>query len=83
MKKVNQNLRDSLLVLAAVTAGLLAVSGGGFADYAESKFWQITWAVLAWVGFVVFVGGWIYLTIKDRQYTREKYNEDKRKGIVK
>lgn len=80
MKKVNQNLKDSLLVLVAVTAGFLAVSGGGFADYAESKFWQITWAVLAWVGFFVFLGGWIYLKVKDSQYNSREYEEMKRKG---
>lgn len=57
--------KDYLLLAAAIVAGLLVVSGGGFADYAKSKAWQHFWAVSAWVGFFAFAGGWFYLFKKD------------------
>jgi hypothetical protein len=59
-------LKDYLLLAAALTAGILAVCGGGFADYSESKFWAGFWSVAAWVGFAVFLLGWLYLVKKDK-----------------
>jgi hypothetical protein len=70
-------LKDYLFVAAAVIAGLLAVCGGGFADYAESKFWAGFWSVAAWVGFIVFAGGWVYLSAKDRAASKNNYRRMK------
>jgi lipopolysaccharide export LptBFGC system permease protein LptF len=69
------SLKDVLLLLAALTAGFLAVSGGGFADYAKKSFWQHFWAISAWVGFAVFVGGWLFLAARDRAATKSDYNQ--------
>lgn len=65
MKQVSQNLKDGLLVAASVLLGLLAVSGDGLADYANSSFSQVFWAVANIIGFVGFAGGWLYLKAKD------------------
>jgi uncharacterized membrane protein len=53
-------LKDICLTAAAVIFGLLAVMGGGFADYAMKPFWWHFWSIAAWVGFIGFVGGWLY-----------------------
>lgn len=66
MSNFKKYKKDYCLVAAAVLAGLLAVSGGGFSDYAKSGFFQVFWSVLAWVGFIAFAGGWLYLNAKDR-----------------
>lgn len=79
MKKPNQKTKDTLLVLAALTAGFLAVSGGGFSDFAKTSFWWTFWDVAAWVGFVVFAGGWAYLAVKDRNYNKSEYERLKKK----
>lgn len=58
--------KDSVAVATVVLVGILAVSGGGFADYANKSFWQHFWSVGQVVAIVSLIGGWIYLASKER-----------------
>lgn len=58
--------KDLFLVIAVVLVGLLAVSGDGFSDLANKKFWWNFWSILHILAIITFVGGWIYLKSKDK-----------------
>lgn len=56
--------RAILFVLFEVSMLVLAIGGIGWTDYAETKFWQIGWVVLAVLGVIGFVGGISWLNNK-------------------
>lgn len=56
--------RAILFVLFEVSMLVLAIGGIGWTDYAETKFWQVGWIVLAILGVIGFVGGMKWLSDK-------------------
>jgi NADH:ubiquinone oxidoreductase subunit 3 (subunit A) len=56
--------RAILFVLFEVSMLVLTIGGVGWTDYAETKFWQIGWVVLAVLGVIGFVGGIKWLSDK-------------------
>ena len=56
--------KDILIVIAALIAVGLAVSGDGFSDYANKPFWWKFWTGAAIASFLACVGGFIYLNNK-------------------
>jgi putative Mn2+ efflux pump MntP len=65
--KVSRRTKDILLTAVAVISGLLVVMGAGIGDYAKKHFWQDFWYASAWIGAIVFIGGWIFLKVQDKQ----------------
>ena len=49
--------RAVLFVLFEVSCLVLAIGGIGWTDYAETKFWQVAWIVLAILGVFGFIFG--------------------------
>jgi uncharacterized membrane protein len=67
MAKKIKYLKDWLLTIAAVLVGLLAVSADGFSDLATKKFWWNFWSVVHVLSIVAFIGGWLYLKIREKR----------------
>jgi len=55
--KISRKVKDIAFVAGLVACLVLTIGGIGWSDYADSKFWQIGWNVLAGVGVVGFIGG--------------------------
>lgn len=55
--KISRKLKDGLFVAGLVACLTLAIGGTGWSDYADSKFWQVAWNVLAGIGIAGFIGG--------------------------
>jgi len=58
---VKRYWRAILFVLFEVSMLVLAIGGIGWTDYAETKFWQTAWIVLAVLGVIGFVAGMKWL----------------------
>ena len=49
--------KATLFVLFELACLALAIGGIGWTDYAETKFWQVAWIVLAILGVLGFIFG--------------------------
>jgi len=49
--------KDLLYVTYLLVCLTLCIGGIGWTDYAETKFWQVAWVVLAIAGGAGFIGG--------------------------
>ena len=56
-KYIKEHWRAICFVVGLVGCLTLTIGGIGWTDYAESKFWQVAWNVLAGLGVVGFIGG--------------------------
>lgn len=54
---VKEYPKDMLIVFAALIVGFLAVSGDGFSDLANRKFWQSAWGIVGIVCLIAWVTG--------------------------
>jgi len=54
---IKTNYKDISFVVYLIGCLVLTIGGIGWTDYAESKFWQVAWVVLAILGIIGFVGG--------------------------
>jgi hypothetical protein len=55
--KISRKLKDIAFVAFEVICLVLVIGGIGWTDYAETKFWQAAWIVLAILGGLGFIGG--------------------------
>lgn len=60
--------KDSLITLAVILVGILAVSSDGFSDFAKKKGWWIFWEVVEVLSIVACVAGWLFLKKKDKDF---------------
>lgn len=51
-----KHLKATLFVVLLIALVFLSVMGWVFTDYAESKFWQTAWVVIALVSIPGFIG---------------------------
>jgi hypothetical protein len=58
--------KDTLITVAVIMVGLLAVSSDGFSDFAQKKFWWIFWEVVSVLSILACFFGWLYLKSKDK-----------------
>jgi NADH:ubiquinone oxidoreductase subunit 3 (subunit A) len=58
---VKKYWRAILFVLFEISMLVLAIGGIGWTDYAETKFWQVAWIVLAILGVIAFIAGMKWL----------------------
>lgn len=77
MSFIKKYKKDLLLTLVFGGLAFMAVAGDGFSDLAKTKFWWNFWSVAGVVGWVVCLGGWLYLWKKDRAQARERYENQK------
>jgi hypothetical protein len=57
-----------LFVLALLACLVLCIGGIGWTDYANSKFWQVAWVVLAFIGGIGFAGLIYWLINSKKQW---------------
>jgi nicotinamide riboside transporter PnuC len=58
--------KDWMKVILAVMVGFFAVMGVHFSEAANKPFWWKFWIVIAVVCIIGWVGGWVFLSSKDK-----------------
>lgn len=58
--------KDWLIVLGVVIIGVFAVMGWHWTDTSTKPFWWKFWPVMAIICLIAWVGGWVFLSGKDK-----------------
>lgn len=67
MNFIKKYWKALLFVLFEVSCLVLAIGGIGWTDYAETKFWQVGWIILAILGVFGFIGGMWWMNKQKNQ----------------
>lgn len=60
--------KDTLITVAVILVGILAVSSDGFSDIAKKKGWWMFWEVIEVLSIIACVAGWLFLNKKDKDF---------------
>ena len=69
--KISRKLKDIAFVAFEVICLVLCIGGIGWTDYADSKFWQVAWIILAVLGGASFIGGIYWKSQQKESDTQE------------
>jgi hypothetical protein len=67
MNFIKKHWKALLFILFEFACLALAIGGIGWTDYAETKFWQVGWVILAILGVFGFIGGMWWMNNQKNQ----------------